>query len=81
MKEEMEYSTRDFQIASCLLSAGHDLLRLEKADETTFYFVFSISPDLAEKLVQDYWSNKLTFPAKKLNDSIHQLKTRLHGGY
>jgi len=79
MKNLMEYSTKDFYLSACLLASETPLLRLDPVNSgRSFAFVFAISPDQAEKLIDDHWHRRLAIPTKDFVEAINELKTRLY---
>lgn len=80
MKENMTYQTKDFYIAACILASEFQLLELIPIGSKTFSFVFNISVENAEELIESYWQRKLILPARDYVNALHELKTRIYSG-
>lgn len=78
MKENMEYQTKDYYIAACILASGVQLIKLSPIDNKSFDFVFNISTSQAEVIIQQHWQRKLILPSRNLVDALHELKTRIY---
>ncbi len=79
MKENMEYKTKDFYLSACILASGYPLLNIERTNDKFSIFVFKISPEKAEKIIQQHWNYLLKLSTRKLIEAINELKTRLYG--
>jgi len=74
MESKKEYLTKDLGEAAALLTAGINLLRLQK--ESKFYwFVFDSTN--SHEISNNYWSGQLKVVAKQYSDSLRSLKDRL----
>jgi hypothetical protein len=80
MKNETEYTTKDFYLSACLLAIG---IRpeLRKISDRTFLFAFPNSQGRIEKLLEKHWNRKLLIPSKDLVEAISELKTRIYDGH
>lgn len=78
MEDRMEYRTKDFYLASCILASGEELNCLEQGKGNYSVFVFNCLPEKAEQIIADHWSRELILPTRDLVDAINELKTRLH---
>jgi hypothetical protein len=71
------YCESDIQCAAFLLASGLRLLRLESVGPSRYGFVFDDPEGLAPGWVAEYHDGART-PAKKLLDSLRELKNRLY---
>ena len=78
MENRMEYRTKDFYLASCILASGEELSCLEQGEGNFSVFVFNCLPEKAEQIVARHWNKKLMLPTRDLIQAINELKTRLH---
>jgi hypothetical protein len=78
MENRMEYRTKDFYLASCILASGERLIELEQGSGGFSVFVFDCLSERADQIIADHWSRKLVVSTRDLIDAINELKTRLH---
>jgi len=76
-KIKIEWKTRDFYIASCILASKISLVRLQKETNKIVSFVFNTTPENAEQIIQKHWNRELILPTRNLIEAIHELKTRI----
>ena len=72
------FTTSELNLAAAILSLGKELHSLNKFNPKKAYFVFALSEDL-QKLIDDYWANKLLVPARAYGENIKMLKSRIYG--
>lgn len=78
MKDNMTYQTKDFYISASILASNFQLLELIPISSKTFSFVFNVSPEKAEELIEGYWKRELVLPVRDYVDALHELKTRIY---
>lgn len=69
-------STFDLGAAASLVSAGFELVSLEKSNPKKMRFVFRREIGI-EKVVDDYWADRLEIKARTFFDNIKMLKNRI----
>lgn len=69
--------TFDLGAAASLISSGFELVSLDKTNPQKAQFIFYRS-DGVQKIVDDYWSDKLKIKARSMFDTIKMLKNRLY---
>jgi hypothetical protein len=74
------WRSNDFYLSACVLASGASLIGLTKGNNNFVTFLFSISKEKAEKIIQNHWDRKLKIPTRDLVEAINELKTRLHSG-
>lgn len=72
-----EYTTFDLGLAGALVSAGYELIGLDKTYFKKANFVFRRN-DKIDLVVNEYWNNELMVNARAYFDNIKMLKNRLH---
>lgn len=80
MENTKEFKINDFYQAVILKTVGYPLLRLEQGNGNYLDFVFKVSPEEAEKVLQQYWAREIKVVARDLVENINELKTRIHSG-
>jgi hypothetical protein len=70
-------NTTDLGLASCLLSLGFPVSKLDKSDPRRCSFIFEKCPRL-EKAIDNYWYGSLKINAKSLFDNQRFLKNRIY---
>ena len=70
-------STFDLGAAASLVSAGFELVSLDKANPRKVQFIFCRVIGI-EKVVDDYWSDKLEVKARSFFDNMKMLKNRIY---
>ncbi len=71
------WTTYDLGCSAALLTAGFELLSLNKDNPHKSLFVFARSNEL-DKAVEDYWSSKLKVKARQYFENIKMLKNRIY---
>lgn len=69
--------TFDLGAAASLVTAGFELIALDKANPRKVQFVFHRDTSI-EKVVDDYWADKLEVKARSLFDNVKMLKNRIY---
>lgn len=77
IESAMQFITYDLGLASALVSLGYNLLDVDKSSYKKSKFVFKRDEHI-EKMVNDYWDDILTLPARSLLDNQKMLKNRLY---
>lgn len=70
-------STFDLGAAASLVSAGFELVSLDKTNPRKVQFIFRRELGI-EKVVDDYWSDRLEVKARTLFDNVKMLKNRIY---
>lgn len=78
--EKTEYKSNDFYHAVILKTVGYQLLRLQKGSGKFLVFVFSDPKSQAQTTIQNYWDHQIQVDARKIIETINELKTRIHSG-
>ncbi len=76
--EAGDYITSDLGCAAALVSAGFDLLGLNKQDPQKVRFIFRSKKGI-EETANEYFVDRLEVKARKFFDNIRMLKNLLHG--
>lgn len=71
------WTTYDLGCSAALLTAGFELLSLNKDNPHKSLFVFKKVEEIAEA-VEGYWSGKLVVSARSYFDNIKMLKNRIY---
>jgi hypothetical protein len=69
--------TFDLGAAASLITAGFQLVSLDKANPRKVQFIFRRATGI-EKTVDDYWTDKLELRARSFFDNIKMMKNRLY---
>ncbi len=69
--------TFDLGAASSLVSAGFELVSLDKANPKKVQFIFRREVGI-EKVVDDYWADRLEVKARAFFDNMKMLKNRIY---
>ncbi|OGE76154.1 MAG: hypothetical protein A3C85_01665 [Candidatus Doudnabacteria bacterium RIFCSPHIGHO2_02_FULL_48_21] len=69
--------TFDLGAAASLVSAGFELVSLDKTNRKKVQFIFRREIGI-EKVVDDYWSDRLEVKARSFFDNLKMLKNRLY---
>jgi len=77
MENKQTYETYDLGCASALITAGGNLIELDRTDYRRVGFVFVCSFDL-ESSLDDFWKNKLQVDARTYFENTKMLKTRIY---
>jgi len=72
-----EFSTFDLGLASVLVTLGYELAGLDRSNPKKVGFIFEQDKAI-EKIVADYFNDKIKLPAQKLFNTQKSLKTRIY---
>jgi len=70
-------SLTDLGCSAALITAGYDLISLDRSNPHKIRFVFSNNEKLA-KAITSYWADKLKIKARTFVNNIRMLKNCLH---
>lgn len=70
-------STFDLGCSAALVSSGFELVSLEKSNPKKVQFIFHRELGI-EKVVDDYWADRLTVKARSFFDNTKMLKNRIY---
>ncbi len=71
------YFTYDLGCSSALISAGFELVSLDKTNPRKVQFIFRREVGI-EKVVDEYWADRLEVKARTFFDNIKMLKNRIY---
>lgn len=71
------FITFDIGLAASLITLGYALKNLDKANEKKCKFIFGRDEHI-DKMINEYWSNKLLLPARSVIENLKMLKNRLY---
>jgi len=71
------FCTYDLGCSAALISAGFELISLDKENRRKVQFIFR-REDGIEKVVNDYWADKLQVKARAFFDNMKMLKNRIY---
>jgi len=71
------YFTFDLGCSAALISAGFQLISLDKTNPHKAQFIFC-REDGIEQVVDDYWADRLEVKARTFFDNIKMLKNRIY---
>jgi hypothetical protein len=69
--------TFDLGAAASLTTAGFEIVSLDKTDPRKVQFVFRRETGI-EKIVDDYWTDRLEVKARAFFNNIRMLKSRIY---
>jgi hypothetical protein len=69
--------TFDLGVAASLVTAGFEVVILDKVNPRKVQFVFRRATGI-EKVMDDYWTDKLKVKARSFFDNIKMLKNRIY---
>ncbi len=75
--KNQDFMTFDLGCASALVSSGLELVSLDKSNPKKVQFVFKREAGI-EKIVNDYFADKLEVKARKFFDDIKSIKNRIY---
>lgn len=76
-KESEIFATFDLGCASATIVAGFELVSLEKSNPRKVQFVIRREVGI-EKVVDDYWADRLVVKARTFFDTTKMLKNRIY---
>ena len=71
------FYTFDLGCSAALISAGFELVSLDKANPGKVQFIFRREVGI-EKVVDDYWADRLEVKARAFFDNVKMLKNRIY---
>lgn len=71
------FCTYDLGCSAALISASFELISLDKKNRRKVQFIFR-REDGIEKVVNDYWADKLQVKARAFFDNMKMLKNRIY---
>lgn len=71
------FYTYDLGCSSALISTGFELVSLEKSNPRKVQFIFRREVGI-EKVVDEYWADRLEVKARAFFDNIKMLKNRIY---
>lgn len=74
---EIRFLTYDIGLAAALITLGYTLHKVDKTEQKKSQFIFNRDEHI-DRMVNDYWDNKLTLPVRSFYDSLKMLKNRLY---
>lgn len=77
LKENEIFATFDLGCASATVAAGFSLISLNKTNIRKVQFVFRREVGI-EKVVDDYWADRLEIKARTFFDTTKMLKNRIY---
>ncbi|MCX6723164.1 MAG: DUF5659 domain-containing protein [Candidatus Staskawiczbacteria bacterium] len=72
------WGTFDLGCSSALISVGFRLVSLEKSNPKKIQFIFLKEGNKIEKVVNDYWTDRLEVKARTFFDNTKMLKNRIY---
>ncbi len=72
-----QFITYDIGLASALVTLGYTLWDVDKSNPKKSQFIFRRDEHI-DKMIKQYWDDKLTLPARSLLDNQKMLKNRLY---
>lgn len=77
LDENKYYYTYDLGCSAALISAGFELVSLDKSNPRKVQFIFDRKNSI-EKVVDDYWADRLKIKARAFFDNVKMLKNRIY---
>jgi len=71
------FTSFDLGCCSALISSGFDLVSLDKTNPRKVQFIFRKEVGI-EKIVDEYWANRLEVKARTFFDNTKMLKNRIY---
>ena len=71
------FYTFDLGCSAALISAGFELVSLDKSNPRKVQFIFRREIGI-EKVVDDYWADRLEVKARAFFDNVKMLKNRIY---
>lgn len=71
------FYTFDLGCSAALISAGFELVSLDKTNVRKVQFIFRREVGI-EKVVDDYWADRLEVKARAFFDNVKMLKNRIY---
>ncbi|RPI14972.1 MAG: hypothetical protein EHM58_15265 [Ignavibacteriae bacterium] len=76
-KRDIKFLTYDLGLAAVLITLGYTLVDVDKSNHIKSQFIFSRDEHI-DKMVNEYWDDKLMLPARSLLENQKMLKNRLY---
>lgn len=73
----VRFLTYDIGLAAALVTLGYSLYMVEKVEAKKSQFIFNRDEHI-DRMVNEYWDNKLELPVRSFYDSLKMLKNRLY---
>jgi len=73
----VKFLTYDLGLASSLISLGYTLYKIDRIESKRCQFIFDRDEHI-DKMVNDFWDDKLILPARSLLENQKMLKNRLY---
>lgn len=73
----VQFITYDIGLAASLVTLGYTLWDVDKTNLKKSQFIFNRDEHI-DKMINNYWDDKLTLPARSLLDNQKMLKNRLY---
>lgn len=70
-------TTFDLGCSAALVSSGFELVSLDKSDRKKVQFIFRREVGI-ERVVDDYWADRLEVKARTFFDNVKMLKNRIY---
>lgn len=77
IKSDNPFITYDIGLAASLVTLGYKLIDVDKSNPRKSQFMFN-RDEQTEKMVNKYWDDSLTLPARSFVDNLKMLKNRLY---
>ncbi len=77
LETKEQFITFDIGLASALVTLGYSLGDIDKSNPKKAKFVF-FRDEHIDKMINQYWDDKLTLPVRSFYDSLKMLKNRLY---
>ena len=74
---DIYWTTFDLGCASAVITAGFEIILLEKSNPRKVQFIFRREVGI-EKVVDDYWADRLEVKARAFFDNVKMLKNRIY---
>lgn len=71
------FITFDIGLAASLISLGYELKTVDKTNLKKSKFIFGRDEHI-DKMINEYWTDKLVLPARSLIENIKMLKNRIY---
>jgi len=77
ISQDAKFLTYDLGLAAALTTLGYSLYDIDRVEPKKSQFIFNRDEHI-DKMVNDYWDDKLTLPVRSFYDSLKMLKNRLY---
>lgn len=76
-KVDGKFLTYDLGLAAALATLGYSLISINRIEEKRSQFIFQRDEHI-DKMIDDYWEDKLTLPIRSYYDSYRMIKNRIY---